>query len=42
MKALIITLHIDEEVLGMGDTIARHVSNGDEVYVCCVIRDNLI
>jgi LmbE family N-acetylglucosaminyl deacetylase len=27
---------MDDEVLGMGGTIARRVSEGDEVYVCCV------
>lgn len=27
---------MDDEVLGMGGTIAKHVSDGDEVYVCFV------
>ena len=27
---------MDDEVLGMGGTIARHISEGDEVYVCFV------
>ena len=36
MKILVIAPHMDDEVLGMGGTIARHVSEGDEVYVCFV------
>jgi LmbE family N-acetylglucosaminyl deacetylase len=36
MKALVIAPHMDDEVLGVGGTIARHVSAGDEVYVCFV------
>ena len=36
MKVLVIAPHMDDEVLGTGGTIARHVSEGDEVYVCFV------
>ena len=36
MKALVIAPHMDDEVLGMGATISRRVSEGDEVFVCCV------
>lgn len=36
MKILVIAPHMDDEVLGMGGTIARHVSEGDEVCVCFV------
>lgn len=36
MKVLIIAPHMDDEVLGCGGTIARHVNGGDEVYVCFV------
>ena len=36
MKVLVIAPHMDDEVLGVGGTIARHASEGDEVYVCYV------
>lgn len=38
MRTLVIAPHADDEVLGMGGTIARRVSEGDEVYVCVVTR----
>jgi LmbE family N-acetylglucosaminyl deacetylase len=36
MKILVIAPHMDDEVLGMGGTIAKHVADGDEVYVCYI------
>lgn len=33
MQILIIAAHPDDEVLGCGGTIAKHVQNGDEVHV---------
>ena len=36
MRVLVVAPHMDDEVLGMGGTIARHVSEGDDVYVCFV------
>ena len=36
MKVLVIAPHMDDEVLGVGGSIARHISSGDEVAVCIV------
>lgn len=36
MRVLVISPHMDDEVLGTGGTIARHVDQGDEVTVCIV------
>lgn len=36
MRVLVIAPHMDDEVLGVGGTIIKHVENGDEVY-CCFI-----
>lgn len=35
-RVLVIAPHMDDEVLGCGATIARHVDAGDEVSVCVV------
>ena len=34
MKVLCIAAHPDDEVLGVGGTLARHAEDGDDVYVC--------
>lgn len=34
MKVLVFAPHNDDEVLGVGGTIAKYVKNGDSVFVC--------
>ncbi|MDL0120428.1 PIG-L family deacetylase [Halobacterium salinarum] len=34
MSVLCVVPHPDDEVLGAGATMARHVEDGDEVHVC--------
>src|SRR5690625_3106474 len=34
MKILVFAPHNDDEVLGVGGTIAKHVEKGNEVYIC--------
>lgn len=36
MRVLIFAPHPDDEILGCGGTIKRHINSGDEVYVCVV------
>ena len=36
MKILIIAPHMDDETLGCGGTIIRHINSGDQVAVCIV------
>ena len=38
MKVLVIAPHPDDEVIGVGGTIAKRAAAGDEVYVCVVTR----
>jgi len=38
MKVLVIAPHPDDEVLGCGGTMLKHVSEGDEVYLCVVTK----
>ena len=37
-KVLIVSAHPDDELLGVGGTICKHIDNGDEVYVCIVTK----
>ncbi len=38
MRVVVIAPHPDDEVLGCGGTIAKHVDDGDEVYVAIVTK----
>lgn len=40
MNILVVAPHPDDEVLGAGGTIARHVADGDEVHVVILTRGN--
>jgi LmbE family N-acetylglucosaminyl deacetylase len=34
MSVLCVAAHPDDEVLGVGGTLARHAANGDDVHIC--------
>ncbi|MBO8434822.1 MAG: PIG-L family deacetylase [Tyzzerella sp.] len=38
MRVLVIAPHPDDEIIGVGGTMANRVLNGDEVYVCVVTK----
>jgi len=38
MRVLVIGAHPDDEILGVGGTICKHVKNGDDVSVCIVTK----
>ena len=38
MRVLVIAAHPDDEVLGVGGAICKHVEDGDDVYVCIVTK----
>lgn len=40
-KILVIAPHCDDEILGCGGTMAKHVHSGDEVYVAIVTNGHL-
>lgn len=37
-KILVVVAHPDDEVLGCGGTILKHIEEGDEVYLCIATR----
>lgn len=38
MNILIVSAHPDDEILGVGGTIGRHIESGDKVIVCMVTK----
>lgn len=38
MNILVVAPHPDDEILGVGGTIAKHVAQGNSVYVCVVTK----
>lgn len=38
MRVLVIAAHMDDETLGVGGTVAKHLAAGDEVHVCIVCK----
>jgi LmbE family N-acetylglucosaminyl deacetylase len=37
-KILVIAPHADDEIIGLGGTLVKHITQGDEVYVCIATR----
>ena len=37
-KVLVFAPHPDDEILGCGGTMIKHIENGDDVYVCIVTK----
>lgn len=38
MNILVFAPHADDEILGVGGTMAKHIANGDKVFVCVATR----
>lgn len=38
MNVLVIAPHADDEILGVGGTLAKHIDKGDNVYICVATR----
>lgn len=41
MKVLVFAPHPDDEIIGVGGTIAKRAKSGDEVYVCVITKGGL-
>ena len=41
MRVLVIAPHPDDEIIGVGGTIAKRAKAGDEVYICVVTKGRL-
>ena len=37
-RYLVCLAHPDDEILGVGGTICKHVENGNDVYICIVTK----
>ena len=42
MEVLVVAAHPDDEVLGVGGTVSKHVKQGDNVYICIVAEGGTI
>jgi len=38
LKILVVAAHRDDEIIGIGGTICKHIKNGDEINICVVTR----
>ena len=38
MNVLVIAPHADDEIIGVGGTIAKRIAEGNDVFVCIVTR----
>lgn len=42
MNVLVFAAHPDDEIIGVGGTIAKHVKQGDDVHVVILAEENLL
>ncbi|MGQ4876456.1 MAG: PIG-L deacetylase family protein [Promethearchaeia archaeon] len=38
MNVLVIVAHPDDEILGVGGTLIKHIAAGDDVYICIITK----
>ena len=41
MNILIIAPHPDDEILGCGGTILKHIKNNDNIYLCIMTKGDI-